>query len=238
MDWGVVVLVLTIMSARTIAVAADEAAAEAPEDAAAVALRAGSRLLDMDYETMVEALALTEEQQAQVKEKLIAAGEAQSAWMQANEAKLDELMAAASKAREAGDREAAGNAFRDRMALYRERTEATAPHMAAVLAVLTPEQKAKLSALVLAARIEERWKSLELTDEQKAAVLALCEAAVEAAPDLDVTDGRAIGSVMRKLYGEAREEVLTDEQRANEPRRRRRRPQPTETEAKDEEAEQ
>jgi len=237
--WSLLVCAVVVLAVMLVSEGTARAAGGAETAAVDPMLLAGSRLIGMEYEVMVEALGLTEQQQAQVSEKLIALGKAEADWTKANGAKVEELNEAIRKAREADDREASSKAYRERMALYIQRTADIAPHRAALLAVLTPEQRAKLGTLLLSQRVEKRWRSLQLTDEQKALIAASCEAAVKASPDLDVTDGRAIAAVMRKIFGEARQKVLTDEQREKEdglPRRRSRRT-PTTEEAKPEAAE-
>lgn len=217
---AVAVLSAYLTPARTVLAAGDEpgvkegAPAEHKKEKPDASVAAAGKLLGVDYETMVAELQLTEEQQAAVKEKLAAMAKAKDDWKEANKAEVRELKETAKQARKAGNEERAGELRRQISELRALRDNALAPHKTAVLAVLTPEQKQKWAALVLASQVTRRWRHLQLTEEQQAAILAACQAALKDNLELDLTDEEAVEGAAKELLDELREKVLTEEQRA------------------------
>jgi Spy/CpxP family protein refolding chaperone len=213
-------LMLCVFSALAFVAVPPRAVSAAPEggDAAkaeARILRSGARIMGSTLEEMVQTLALTEEQQTQVKEKLLALGKADAAWQAENGEKLKELRAAVTQAQKGGDnKEAMKKALGDRKALEAGRTAVVAPLKKAVLAVLTPEQLAKWNAMQLATMVTRRWRKVELTEKQSADILALCEKALKANPELNLSERKTVYPVVKAIADKAYTDILTEEQRA------------------------
>jgi len=194
------------------------AQAEAAEPAVEVdaeMVEAGAQLLGMSYDELVAALTLTEEQQGQIKVKLAAFGKASSEWHAANDEKLAAFKATGKQARKDGDKDASRTALQAGKALRAEGAALLEPLKQAAVGVLTAEQKAKWVATQIQVLVMVRkWQKLDLTEKQSADILALCQAAATADPDLDLSNRKASRAVVKTITATATENILTEEQRA------------------------
>ena len=171
-----------------------------------------------EYDLLVTECKLTDSQQAKLKAKIKAKEEAVAAWNTANAQKIkaaEDAVAAARSGGEADARKTAGTAMR---ALNTERAAATADADAAILTVLTAEQKAAWEAFKLYQNIMRRYKKAALTDEQSAKVKAACAvASKELGAVEDDGDERAARKAKSAVEGKLRWAiealVLTPEQR-------------------------
>lgn len=173
-------------------------------------------------ELMVKELKLSDQQQAQLKEKIKARDDAVVAWNQANADKIKAAEEAGKKAREskdAADRKQAGAVNKE---LQAARAAATAEADAAILAALTDEQKAAWGGLQLYKTVMSRYRKVELTEDQQAKIKAACTAAaaeLAAAQGDEKAAKKAKGSVNEKLQWAIDVVILTPEQRQAVPQR-------------------
>ena len=174
------------------------------------------------FDTMVKELKLSDPQQAQLKEKMKACEDALAAWNQANADKVKAAEEAGKKAKEskdAADRKQAGAMNKE---LQAARAAATADAAAAVMAILTPEQKAAWEGLQLYKTVITRYRAVDLTEDQQAKIKAAC---IAAAAELAASEGdekaakKAKGSVNDKLKWAIEVVILTPEQRQALPQR-------------------
>jgi len=172
-----------------------------------------ARSLGLDYAAMVAELKLTDEQKAKIEEQIKAGAKAAGEWYRANRDKGKPLQEALRAAREANDREAMQKAAKDMAAFRAEQQAVAAPFRAAVMAVLTPQQKNIWIALTLKTSLLQRLNAVELTPEQTAAVAELCNQAAAANPALDTDDRAALRKAVNELYRSVSKDVLTPEQR-------------------------
>ena len=171
------------------------------------------------FDLMVSECKLTDEQQTALKGKAKARDDALAAWNTANAEKVEAAEAAAKAARSGTDASAKKQAGAAVRALATERAAATAAADAAMLTVLTAEQKAKWQAFQLYQTVMKRFRKVELTDAQTAKVKAACGAACK---ELGAVEGDADDKAARKVKsavdGKLRwaieNVILTPEQRA------------------------
>jgi len=171
------------------------------------------------FDLMVSECKLTDEQQTALKVKAKAKDDALAAWNTANAEKVEAAEAAAKAARSGTDASAKKQAGAAVRALATERAAATAAADAAMLTVLTAEQKAKWQAFQLYQTVMKRFRKVELTDEQTAKVKAACAVAWK---ELGAVEGDADDKAARKVKsavdGKLRwaieNVILTPEQRA------------------------
>jgi Spy/CpxP family protein refolding chaperone len=192
------------------------------------------------YDLMVGELKLTDQQKAQLKEKIKAKEAAAAAWDKANAKRIEAADEAVQAAKGGGDSAARKSASQAKKELQAERDRATADAEAAILAVLTAEQKAAWDGLLLYQTVAARYRKVELTEEQTAKIKAACAVA---AKELATSEGddrsakRAKGSIQEKLRWAIEVVILTPEQRQTLPQRGSRKkrsepaPAPTETPA-------
>ena len=178
----------------------------------------GKEAEQSEYDLLVSECKLTETQQTALKAKIKAKEDAVAAWNTANAEKVkaaEDAVAAARSGGEADARKKAGTAMR---ALNTERAAATADADAAILTVLTPEQKAAWEAFNLYQSVMRRYRKVELTEEQSAKVKAACAiASKELSAVEDDGDERAArkakSAVEVKLRWAIEALVFTPEQR-------------------------
>jgi len=159
-------------------------------------------LRDHEFQSMLKALELPPDQEAALKEKVKAAGIAAAKWEMENgdafrklEMQIQDLHAEIQPLREARQRLAAEG-------------------KAAVLAGLTPEQRTALSVARLYDQATAVGRAVQLSDAQLAAIRTLCEQLVQDAGPAIQADARAVGQLREKLLTTIRDEILTDDQRA------------------------
>jgi hypothetical protein len=164
---------------------------------------------------LVRECKLTAKQQADAKAKIKARDAALAAWDKANAQKMEAAEAAAKDARAGGDADARKKASAELRALRTAREESAAQASAAVLAVLTPEQKAAWDGYQLYKSIAARYRKAELTEEQLAKVKAGCAVAAKELAEAgdDPKAKKAERAITTKLRWAIDVFVLTPEQR-------------------------
>lgn len=199
--------------------AADNAAekpAKAEKPAGEKKAKPASDALRGEYGMMASECGLTDQQQADLKAKLNARQQAMEAWQKDNGDRANALKDALKKAREAADKDAAKKAQADLAALTTEREKVDADSMAAILAIMNDEQKAKWQAFQVYRSVMGRYKRVSPTDEQ---VAKMKEAAAAAAKELSAVTGtdkearKAKGEIETKLRNTVEQTILTAEQR-------------------------
>lgn len=178
--------------------------------------RAAKEPAPSECELMLAELQLNAEQQAQLKEKCKAKEDALAAWNAANADKLRAAEDAAKAAKTAADPAARKRANDDLKALHAERDRAAADAAAAVLAVLTPEQRAAWDAFKLYQTVIQRYRKAEPTGEQLAKIKAACRIAckeLEAYQGDDKAAKKGRAETSGKLYWAIEAVILTPEQR-------------------------
>ena len=182
------------------------------------------------FDRLVRECKLTEKQQADVKAKIKVRDDALAAWDKANAEKVEAAEAAVKDARDKQDDDARKKASGELRALRTAREESGAEAAAAVLAVLTPDQKAAWAAHQLYQSIAARYRRAQLTQEQLAKVKSACAFAAREIGEIgdDVSrPERARREITNKLRWAINVLVLTPEQRetlARKPGRRGRKP--------------
>ena len=165
---------------------------------------------------LVRECKLTADQQAEAKEKIKAVDAALAAWDKANADKVQAAEAAAKEARSGGDADARKKTSAELRALRTAREESAAAASAAVMAVLTPEQKVAWGAYELYQSIAGRYRRAELTEEQLTKIKAGCAVASKELGEIGDDDrkaNRANREVTDKLRWGIEVFVLTPEQR-------------------------
>ena len=191
-------------------VAAAERAPRAPERGTVEAVKA-------EADQMAAECKLTADQQATFKEKVQAKVNALEAWLKVNGEKVKAAMDAAKAARAGTDNAAKQKAGADLTALAAERASALAQAAAAILAVLTEEQKIEWEAAKLFKTTVARLKKIALTEEQTAKIKAVCKAAAAELAGLKDDDKKAKqarAAVPAKVKFAIEEVILTPEQKA------------------------
>lgn len=194
-------------------VAAVAAAARAPAAPAKGTVEA----VQAEADQMAAECKLTADQQATLKEKVKAKVAALEAWLKTNGEKLKAAQEAAKAARAGTDTAAKKKAAADLRAIETERDSALAQADAAILAVLTPEQKADWDAARLYQTTIARYKKVNPTEEQQAKIKAVCKAAAAELAGLTDDDRKtkqARAAVPGKLRFAIEEAILTPEQKA------------------------
>jgi Spy/CpxP family protein refolding chaperone len=195
----------------------------------AVAARDGRRRGRQPEESFIGALVreckLTAKQQTAVKDKIKARDVVLAKWDKANAEKVTAAEAASKEARSGGDAEKKKQAFAAVRALKTARQEAGAETTAAVLTVLTPEQKIAWGGYELYKSLAGRYRRAELTEAQQAQVRTACGFAAKDIAAIDPDDSKAKktkNAVTQKLQWAINALVLNDEQRkamASQPNR-------------------
>jgi len=167
------------------------------------------------FDQLARECKLTAKQQADAKEKLKAHEAALAAWDKANAQKVEAAEAAAKDARAGSDADAKKKTSAELRALRTAREESAAQATAAVLTVLTPEQKAAWDGYQLYRSIAARYRRAELTEEQLAKVKAGCAVAAKQLAEIgdDPKAKRAERAITSKLRWAIDVFVLTPEQR-------------------------
>jgi len=169
------------------------------------------------FDLMVGECKLTDEQQTALKAKVKARDGALAAWNTANAEKVKTVEDAAKTARSGTDADAKKKAGAAMRALNTERAAATADADAAILTVLTAEQKAKWQAFLLYQNVMKRYRKAEVTAEQTAKIKTICAVAwkeLSALEGDDRTAKRERSAIDGKLRWAIENVILTAEQRA------------------------
>ena len=161
------------------------------------------------YAIMSSVLELSDEQKAQLTEKIKARAAALKAWDEDEKGqKLAELL---TKAKDA-DKDAAKEIRKEAAALRKERVELEASHKAKIMDVLTDEQKTKWEGHLLYTQMMRQFKKVGPTEEQEGKIRALCAAKAADAQAAD-DDAKALRTIRTDLAAAITKDILTDEQR-------------------------
>jgi len=150
------------------------------------------------------------ELKAKIEAKVKEGQEKLAAWEKANAAKLKEAREAMVEARKNKDRQAMQKARELMRPLIAERRKIEEENKAAVMALLSPAQRAQWKLAETYYQVVGRYARAGLTAEQKKQVRELCAKSAKA---LEGADKRARSALMRKLHAEIEQKILTEEQR-------------------------
>jgi len=200
MTWLLLTAVLAVLTPKP-AVLAEEAKAPAKEKAAKSPLKG-------EYAIMAAELKLTDQQAADLAAKIKAKDEAVAAWEKENGDKLKAAQEAAKKAREG----AAKKASADLKDLSGARAKIQADAMAAIYAVLTPEQQQQWDGFVLYRSAMAKFKKANLTEDQQKKIRELAGAAAKELAGAKADDKKAKAETQGKLAKDI-EALLTAEQK-------------------------
>jgi Spy/CpxP family protein refolding chaperone len=165
-----------------------------------------------DYAIMAKVLEMDTIQTAKLTEAVEARDKALKAWDDSDSGKkFKEFSEALKKAKADKDKEKAKSLDDQMKPLTKERSDLQEAQRANIMAVLTPEQKAKWAGHSLYTVVMRKYKRTNPADEQEKQIRQLCEAAAKGMPD--VTDKKGHGEAMRKLSDEIEQKVLTAAQR-------------------------
>ena len=165
-------------------------------------------------EIMIEELKIGGDQKAQIEAKFKAVEEAGAAWDEANAEKIKAAEEAAAAAK-GGDVDAKKKASTAKRELSGARAEALADAEAAILTVLTDEQKVAWAGYALYESTVRRFRKMEFTEDQQAKIKAACAIAATqmAAEEAEGTKKKKGGSVTDKLKWAIEAVIMTPEQR-------------------------
>ena len=159
---------------------------------------------------MIKVCDLSEDQQKRIAELAAERSKALKDFNTENAEKIKALSDEQKKAREAKDKEALKKARDEYSALRAKQNEITKKSQDDIMAVLTPEQKAKWDEYQAVLTVKRRFRGIELTEDQVAKIKA---AYVKTAAGADMTTEKGRRGAYAKLYAEVQKEVLTEEQR-------------------------
>jgi len=184
-----------------------------PEQAAKEALQAEAALVTAECK-------LTEDQQKTFQEKVKAKEAALETWFKANNEKLAAADEAVKQARTGTDAAAKKKANDDMKTLLADQARAAAEADAAILAILTPEQKQAWEGILLYQTTAKRYAKTKPTEEQSGRIKAACVIAAHEmsqarakAPGDDRAEKKAKGDLEGKLRWAIENVILTPEQR-------------------------
>lgn len=179
----------------------------APDDNDPPEVRLAQRLA-----ILTKAVKLTEQQQAQIKQKFMAKQVAIDEWNKANQAKLEQARKAFAAAFKTMDEEQVNKASMPLHVLLAQRQRLLKAQNDEVMSVLTPRQKTAWAAFHLNMVVKSAYARFNLTAEQAAKAEAMClEVAKEI--DLDSLDDNGLRNLYHRLFALIHEKVLTEEQR-------------------------
>lgn len=174
--------------------------------------------VDAEVARIISECKLTAEQQETLKEKAKAKVAALEAWDKENGEKLKAAEDAAKTARSSGTATSGGHKSpNEAKTLQDSREAAAAQAQEAMLAVLTPEQKAAWGGFQLYETTVARYHKANPTEDQLAKIKSLCLAASKQMGEVDTSSkkGKKGGTdIEAKLRWAIEEAVLTPEQRA------------------------
>jgi Spy/CpxP family protein refolding chaperone len=173
--------------------------------------------IQAEGDQMIAECKLTADQQATLKEKVKEKVAALEAWLKTNGEKLKAAQDAAKAARSGTDDAAKKKASADLKTLDTDRNAVLAQADAAILAALTPEQKADWEGVKLYQTTIGRYKKANPTEEQQAKIKAVCKAAAAELAGLSADDKKsktARAAAPGKVKFAIDEVILTPEQKA------------------------
>jgi hypothetical protein len=190
------------------------ASAGAAEAGAKAAKAEGAKpaALKGEYAIMAKVLEMDATQTAKLTEAAQARDKAIKAWDDGdNGKKYKEFEDALKKAKADKDKEKS-KALGDQIKpLAKERSDLQEAQKANIMALLSPEQKAKWAGFVLYRQVAGKYKRANPTDEQDKQIRQLCQDAAKGMPD--ASDKKGHGEAMKKLSEQIEQSVLTAAQR-------------------------
>lgn len=166
------------------------------------------------YADLLTVCKLSDEQIVKLREKVADMKQA----MDETQAKLAELYKARSEAIKANDTEKAKQIMSQIMEAASASSKTYAEKSAAVLTVLTEEQKVTWDAYSLHRIALGRFNRLTFTDEQQKKIDEMCKDAAKEVGKIDRSDLKTYSEIIQKLVKNVQDNVLTDEQRESLPK--------------------
>ena len=160
-----------------------------------------------DFAQLRKTVNLTPDQLTMIEAQAKTYAAAQAKWEQDNGEKVKQLE------QQIADAQAA------LATLSAEQEKLAADNHAALLALLTPEQRTSLAVTQLQQEVLGRMKTVKLTDDQVAKFTPLCQAAANELQQLPAANEQARQPIVDKLYQSLYDQVLTDAQRAEFPKK-------------------
>jgi Spy/CpxP family protein refolding chaperone len=165
-----------------------------------------------EYAIMAKVLEMDSTQTAKLTEAVEASQKALKAWDDSDSGKkYKEFEDALKKAKADKDKEKSKSLGDQMKPLAKERSDLQEAQKANIMALLSPEQKAKWAGFVVYRTVIGKYKRVDPTDDQDKQIRQLCEAAAKGMPD--ASDKKAHGEAIKKLTDEIEQKVLTDAQR-------------------------
>jgi Spy/CpxP family protein refolding chaperone len=165
-----------------------------------------------EYAIMAKVLEMDTTQTAKLTEAVEASQKALKAWDDSDSGKkYKEFEAALKKAKADKDKEKTTSLGDQIKPLAKERSDLQEAQKANIMALLTPEQKAKWAGFTVFRTVIGKYKRVDPTEDQDKQIRQLCEAAAKGMPD--ASDKKARGEAMKKLSEEIEQKVLTAAQR-------------------------
>ena len=213
--WLVLAAVLALVAAP---LAAGQRGGAGTRGKGKAAPQSAKETVDAEVARMTSECKLTAEQQETLKEKAKAKVAALEAWDKENGEKLKAAEDAAKTARSSGTATGGGRKSpSEAKTLQDSREAAAAQAQEAMLAVLTPEQKAAWGGFQLYETTVARYRKANPTEDQVAKIKSLCVAACKQMGEVDTSSkkGKKSGpEIEGKLRWAIEEAVLTPEQKA------------------------
>jgi hypothetical protein len=214
MGVGLAVLLLVAapaLAARKEAGAAGEAKAKPAKAEKAPKAKPEKSVITGQYKEMCDWCSLTAGQQAQLEAAIKARNEKAKAWEEANAQALKDIQAKMAEAKTANNKDAMKAAQDQMKPLSEARKKVQDEGEAAILAVLTADQKDQWAGHGLYQGAVSRMKKANLTEEQTKRIREMAMASgkqIAAAQDT-----KAKGAAQRKFMEDIEQTVLTAEQR-------------------------
>ena len=177
--------------------------------------RRGRQPEESIIDQLVRECTLGEDQQAEVRAKIKARDEILAKWDNENAERMQAAEIAAQDAKDANDADKKKEAGRTLRELRTEREESAGDAGAAILKVLTPDQKAAWQGYLLYQSTVKRYRRAELDEEQQKKIRDACDVAAKelGEVDQDAKPGKAQKAINEKLRWAIDIFVLTGEQR-------------------------
>ena len=169
-------------------------------------------VLKGEYAIMPKVLEMDATQTAKLTEAVEAYQKAMKAWDDSDSGKkYKEFEDALKKAKADKDKEKAKSLGDQMKPLVKERSDLQEAQKANIMALLTPEQKAKWAGFNVYRTVIGKYKRVQPTDDQDKQIRQLCQAAAKDMPE--ASDKKAHGEAIKKLTDEIEQKVLTAAQR-------------------------
>jgi Spy/CpxP family protein refolding chaperone len=206
---GRLLALATLLVAAAPLLAAQGKADKPKEKAPPTALRG-------EYAMMASECKLSDEQKTRLEAAVKAKSDATAAWDKANATKLEDLRKQQADAREKKDADALKRIAGEMKPLTDARAKIESDQQAAILGVLTSDQRTAWEGFKLYRQAMARFKRVEPTDEQTAKIRSLCD---QGGKDQAAVQGDAAAvrkgqaEIQKKLAAAIEADVLTAGQR-------------------------